>query len=138
MTALSGRPNLDAQCRPRASMRRGSVRVTQASLSMAAVLFDLDGTLHDRASGVNAFAAHHAERLGMESRSRSRLLLDPSSPRRHAGPERDPHNPLFRDVGQNYLKGRLRSQSTIKRKDIMQYTSSARRASPYPACVSAR
>ncbi len=32
------------------------------------------------------------------------------------GPERDPHNPLFRDVGQNYLKGRLRSHPDVARR----------------------
>jgi len=29
------------------------------------------------------------------------------------GPERDPNNPLFRGVGQNYLKGRLRSHPDV-------------------------
>lgn len=29
------------------------------------------------------------------------------------GPESDPRNPLFRDVGQNYLKGRLRSHPDV-------------------------
>jgi isopenicillin N synthase-like dioxygenase len=29
------------------------------------------------------------------------------------GPERDPANPLFRDVGRNYLKGRLRSHPDV-------------------------
>ena len=29
------------------------------------------------------------------------------------GPESDPHNPLFRSVGQNYLKGRLRSHPDV-------------------------
>jgi isopenicillin N synthase-like dioxygenase len=32
------------------------------------------------------------------------------------GPERDPNNPLFRDVGQNYLKGRLRSHPDVARR----------------------
>jgi isopenicillin N synthase-like dioxygenase len=32
------------------------------------------------------------------------------------GPERDPSNPLFRDVGQNYLKGRLRSHPDVARR----------------------
>ena len=29
------------------------------------------------------------------------------------GPESDPNNPLFRSVGQNYLKGRLRSHPDV-------------------------
>ncbi len=29
------------------------------------------------------------------------------------GPASDPHNPLFRDVGLNYLKGRLRSHPDV-------------------------
>lgn len=29
------------------------------------------------------------------------------------GPESDPHNPLLRDVGWNYLKGRLRSHPDV-------------------------
>ncbi len=32
------------------------------------------------------------------------------------GPERDPDNPLFRQVGQNYLKGRLRSHPDVARR----------------------
>jgi isopenicillin N synthase-like dioxygenase len=32
------------------------------------------------------------------------------------GPERDPNNPLFRQVGQNYLKGRLRSHPDVARR----------------------
>ena len=32
------------------------------------------------------------------------------------GPESDPNNPLFRDVGQNYLKGRLRSHPDVARR----------------------
>ena len=32
------------------------------------------------------------------------------------GPESDPHNPLFRNVGQNYLKGRLRSHPDVARR----------------------
>jgi isopenicillin N synthase-like dioxygenase len=29
------------------------------------------------------------------------------------GPESDPNNPLFRSVGQNYMKGRLRSHPDV-------------------------
>jgi isopenicillin N synthase-like dioxygenase len=32
------------------------------------------------------------------------------------GPERDPNNPLFNDVGRNYLKGRLRSHPDVARR----------------------
>jgi isopenicillin N synthase-like dioxygenase len=32
------------------------------------------------------------------------------------GPESDPYNPLFRNVGQNYLKGRLRSHPDVARR----------------------
>jgi isopenicillin N synthase-like dioxygenase len=32
------------------------------------------------------------------------------------GPESDPNNPLFRNVGQNYLKGRLRSHPDVARR----------------------
>lgn len=33
-----------------------------------------------------------------------------------AGPESDPHNPLFRQAGLNYLKGRLRSRQDVARR----------------------
>jgi isopenicillin N synthase-like dioxygenase len=32
------------------------------------------------------------------------------------GPDSDPDNPLFRNVGQNYLKGRLRSHPEVARR----------------------
>ena len=32
------------------------------------------------------------------------------------GPESDPNNPLFRNVGENYLKGRLRSHPDVARR----------------------
>ena len=42
------------------------------------------------------------------------LLPLPSALAAHArGPERDPNNPLFREVGMNYLKGRLRSHPDV-------------------------
>ena len=41
------------------------------------------------------------------------LSLPPELAAQARGPERDPHNPLFRDVGQNYLKGRLRSHPDV-------------------------
>lgn len=42
------------------------------------------------------------------------LLRLPAALAAHArGPERDPNNPLFREVGQNYLKGRLRSHPDV-------------------------
>lgn len=41
------------------------------------------------------------------------LELPPALAREARGPARDPHNPLFREVGQNYLKGRLRSHPDV-------------------------
>jgi isopenicillin N synthase-like dioxygenase len=39
--------------------------------------------------------------------------LPPALARYALGPESDPHNPLLRDVGWNYLKGRLRSHPDV-------------------------
>jgi isopenicillin N synthase-like dioxygenase len=44
------------------------------------------------------------------------LQLPPPLARDARGPERDPHNPLFREVGLNYLKGRLRSHPDVARR----------------------
>jgi isopenicillin N synthase-like dioxygenase len=41
------------------------------------------------------------------------LQLPPELAAMARGPERDPNNPLLRDVGQNYLKGRLRSHPDV-------------------------
>ena len=41
------------------------------------------------------------------------LQLPPALAKQARGPERDPHNPLFREVGLNYLKGRLRSHPDV-------------------------
>ena len=41
------------------------------------------------------------------------LVLPPELAAQARGPERDPNNRLFRDVGQNYLKGRLRSHPDV-------------------------
>jgi isopenicillin N synthase-like dioxygenase len=41
------------------------------------------------------------------------LQLPPTLARHARGPERDPLNPLFREVGVNYLKGRLRSHPDV-------------------------
>jgi isopenicillin N synthase-like dioxygenase len=41
------------------------------------------------------------------------LSLPPELAAQARGPDRDPNNPLFRDVGQNYLKGRLRSHPDV-------------------------
>jgi isopenicillin N synthase-like dioxygenase len=46
----------------------------------------------------------------------SRLSLPRELAAQARGPERDPNNPLFRDVGQNYLKGRLRSHPDVARR----------------------
>ncbi len=43
-----------------------------------------------------------------------RFTLPATRPAQEApGPESDPHNPLLRDVGWNYLKGRLRSHPDV-------------------------
>jgi isopenicillin N synthase-like dioxygenase len=44
------------------------------------------------------------------------LQLPPALAAQAHGPESDPYNPLFRDVGQNYLKGRLRSHPDVARR----------------------
>jgi isopenicillin N synthase-like dioxygenase len=44
------------------------------------------------------------------------LPLSPALAAHARGPERDPHNPLFREVGLNYLKGRLRSHPDVARR----------------------
>jgi isopenicillin N synthase-like dioxygenase len=44
------------------------------------------------------------------------LPLPPELAAQARGPERDPDNPLFREVGQNYLKGRLRSHPDVARR----------------------
>jgi isopenicillin N synthase-like dioxygenase len=44
------------------------------------------------------------------------LHLPPALATQARGPESDPNNPLFRSVGQNYLKGRLRSHPDVARR----------------------
>lgn len=44
------------------------------------------------------------------------LHLPPELAAQAHGPESDPNNPLFRSVGQNYLKGRLRSHPDVARR----------------------
>jgi isopenicillin N synthase-like dioxygenase len=44
------------------------------------------------------------------------LQLPPALAAHARGPERDPRNPLFREVGMNYLKGRLRSHPDVARR----------------------
>jgi isopenicillin N synthase-like dioxygenase len=44
------------------------------------------------------------------------LHLPPELAAQARGPESDPQNPLFRSVGQNYLKGRLRSHPDVARR----------------------
>ncbi|HVW71391.1 MAG TPA: 2-oxoglutarate and iron-dependent oxygenase domain-containing protein [Steroidobacteraceae bacterium] len=44
------------------------------------------------------------------------LDLPPELAAQARGPERDPQNPLFRDVGRNQLKGRLRSHPDVARR----------------------
>lgn len=44
------------------------------------------------------------------------LALSPALAAEARGVSQDPHNPLFRDVGKNYLKGRLRSHPDVARR----------------------
>jgi isopenicillin N synthase-like dioxygenase len=44
------------------------------------------------------------------------LQLPPALAAHARGPERDPGNPLFREVGMNYMKGRLRSHPDVARR----------------------
>jgi isopenicillin N synthase-like dioxygenase len=44
------------------------------------------------------------------------LDLPPTLAAQARGPERDPNNPLIRQVGENYLKGRLRSHPDVARR----------------------
>jgi len=44
------------------------------------------------------------------------LVLPPALAAHARGPERDPRNPMFREVGMNYLKGRLRSHPDVARR----------------------
>jgi isopenicillin N synthase-like dioxygenase len=44
------------------------------------------------------------------------LKLPPTLSAHARGPERDPSNPLFREVGMNYMKGRLRSHPDVARR----------------------
>ena len=44
------------------------------------------------------------------------LPLPPALATRARGPEQDPRNPLIREVGLNYLKGRLRSHPDVARR----------------------
>ena len=51
------------------------------------------------------------------------LTLPPDLARQKRGVDRDPNNPLFRQVGQNYLKSRLRSHPDVARRhhaDLLQ------------------
>jgi isopenicillin N synthase-like dioxygenase len=41
------------------------------------------------------------------------LYLPPTLATHAGGPEHDPQNPLFREVGLNYMKGRLRSHPDV-------------------------
>jgi isopenicillin N synthase-like dioxygenase len=62
------------------------------------------------------------------------LALPPELAAVARGPERDPDNPLYRDVGQNYLKGRLRSHPDVARRyyaDIVEPGASTSPSSGY-------
>jgi isopenicillin N synthase-like dioxygenase len=58
------------------------------------------------------------------------LSLPPELAAQARGPERDPRNPLFRDVGRNYLKGRLRSHPDVARRHYADLIESAASALP--------
>ena len=60
----------------------------------------------------------------------SLLSLPPDLAAQAAGPERDPNNPLFRDVGQNYLKGRLRSHPDVAQRHYADLVEPGAAASP--------
>ena len=62
------------------------------------------------------------------------LALPPELAAQARGPDCDPNNPLFRDVGQNYLKGRLRSHPDVARRhyaDLVEADASAVPSSGY-------
>jgi isopenicillin N synthase-like dioxygenase len=62
------------------------------------------------------------------------LSLPPGLAAQARGPERDPNNPLFRSVGKNYLKGRLRSHPDVARRyyaDLVEPGESAMPSSGY-------
>jgi isopenicillin N synthase-like dioxygenase len=66
-------------------------------------------------AGVDRFSA--AFFLGARLDATVPLLHLPAALAAEArGPERDPNNPLFREVGQNYMKGRLRSHPDVARR----------------------
>jgi isopenicillin N synthase-like dioxygenase len=58
------------------------------------------------------------------------LPLPPDLAAQARGPERDPYNPLFRDVGQNYLKGRLRSHPDVARRHYADLLASGSSVAP--------
>jgi isopenicillin N synthase-like dioxygenase len=63
-----------------------------------------------------------------------RLRLPAELAAQARGPERDPTNPLFRNVGQNYLKGRLRSHPDVAQRyyaDLLEPGASAVPSSGY-------
>jgi isopenicillin N synthase-like dioxygenase len=62
------------------------------------------------------------------------LSLPPHLAAQARGVTQDPHNPLFRDVGRNYLKGRLRSHPDVARRhhsDLIDPVSTLEPASAY-------
>jgi isopenicillin N synthase-like dioxygenase len=62
------------------------------------------------------------------------LSLPPALAAQARGPERDPNNPLLRNVGENYLKGRLRSHPDVAQRhyaDLVDARASALPSSGY-------
>jgi isopenicillin N synthase-like dioxygenase len=54
------------------------------------------------------------------------LHLPPTLATQARGPERDPLNPLFREVGMNYMKGRVRSHPDVAQRhhaDLLSHAS---------------
>ncbi|HEV2674892.1 MAG TPA: isopenicillin N synthase family oxygenase [Aliidongia sp.] len=54
------------------------------------------------------------------------LTLPPNLAAEATGPTSDPQNPLFREVGQNYLKGRLRSHPDVAERHFADLIATAR------------
>jgi isopenicillin N synthase-like dioxygenase len=60
------------------------------------------------------------------------LSLPPELAAQAQGADRDPNNPLFREVGQNYLKGRLRSHPDVAQRHYVDFVA-AKRPPGHPA-----
>ena len=73
--------------------------------------------MHDSAIEIRGLTkAYHRFQLGPLDLTVPLLDLPPTLAAQARGPERDPNNPLIRQVGENYLKGRLRSHPDVARR----------------------